>query len=109
MFIPDKSKNANEMILELSNIPPGHSKCILKFYSNIENLKSTNLRSFIFGKDKNYEIYAIDFHEYKSDTLFFRKTNSKFLSKLNINKNQFSIEKRVFILGSDRFGRDFLS
>tara|TARA_B100001750_G_scaffold247253_1_gene272359 strand:+ start:520 stop:1578 length:1059 start_codon:yes stop_codon:yes gene_type:complete len=109
LFIPDKSKNANEMILELSNIPPGSSQNILKLHLNTDNKTSTNLRSFIFGKDRDYEIHAIDFYEYKNDTLFFRKINSKFLSKLNISENKFSVKKRVFILGSDRFGRDFFS
>ena len=109
LFIPDKSKNANEMMLEVSNSDPGYSTHVLKLYSDSENIASNKLKYLILGKNKNYEIYAIDFYEYQKDTLCFRKIGSKFFSKIDTNKTKSSIEKRVFILGADRFGRDFLS
>ena len=67
-FIPDKSQNANEMILELSHVKPGYNSQILHIYNNSDYIHENKIKSILFGEQKQYDVHAIDSFFHKGDT-----------------------------------------
>ncbi|NQW36533.1 MAG: ABC transporter permease [Flavobacteriales bacterium] len=111
---PDNTKNANQMHLEIHSKPPGFSVLMLEVPT--KNAKSqTFFDKVFFGKITRVTEIPIESFTIKPDgieVVNYPKSLQKiqFLPKSLFPKGMKNyIEKRTFILGTDRYGRDLLS
>ncbi|MGB1219188.1 MAG: ABC transporter permease [Flavobacteriales bacterium] len=92
-WIPDKSKHANEMHLNLASLEPFSSLKLIKL--------------------KNGEVLPFDeLISQKKDQLVYRFQNQTIQLDLNqvlLENNKPKTEEKLVLLGSDRYGRDYLS
>lgn len=116
VFAPDNSSNANQMHLEIHSKKPGFTVQILSIPAN-ENQQQSFISKLFFGQQNSYsEIpisnYTITNGELEvtlySEGSIAKQTKSYPLSTFN-NSPQNFIEKRKFLLGTDKYGRDLLS
>ena len=117
VFAPDNSQAANQMHLSIHSKRPGFKVQMLTIPSHIENSQNVFSKVFFGKKNTDTEIpissYNIDndllnYTEYASDGL---KGVEKTIN-LNIFPNKSIgnfIEKRAFVFGTDKYGRDLLS
>jgi peptide/nickel transport system permease protein len=104
-FFPDSSPNANQMNIELATLSPNESVKIMLVPTQ-EKTTSFLYRVFI-GKESSFkEIPIAD----------FKNEDGRFYYLPLYNPNQWietesphTVEDRTFWLGTDRFGRDYLS
>jgi peptide/nickel transport system permease protein len=127
---PDNSPSANEQILQLETHPPGFSILILK--KRYEGQGNTGVMAGLFsGFAKNYELIPVNGYKFVHDSLqimeykgrSFRPGELTFAiatllpaeaqhSSLEEQKayvEKHCIERKTFLLGTDKFGRDILS
>lgn len=119
---PDNSSNANRIIPEIASKKPGFSIYLLKEKSN--NLPNNNLFSILlFGKTENYKYTPLVGYKILNNSLYINKYIDEGISegsnipfaKYNISKQEYNsfvnenISKHIFLLGTDKFGRDILS
>jgi peptide/nickel transport system permease protein len=111
-WIPDKSTNANAMQLSLSNLVPNIEQQFLLLPAIRQSEISD---SFWFGKSQSNRQLAIDsFYIESNDIVYWEKginrsnriAKEELLYPDSIQKN---IIRTNYILGSDKYGRDFLS
>ena len=114
-FIPDKSTNANQMHLSIHSKSPGFKVDLLLIENSINYDQSMFEKLFFGNKNSPTEIplqnYELDknifyFNEYGDFSDQFN--NSIEIDKYNDLQNN-KIISRVFLLGTDKFGRDVLS
>lgn len=114
-FIPDKSTNANQMHLSIHSKSPGFKVDLLLIENSINYDQSMFEKLFFGNKNSPTEIplqnYELDknifyFNEYGDFSDQFN--NSIEIDKYNDFQNN-NIISRVFLLGTDKFGRDVLS
>ena len=135
-IIPDNSPNANRQLLEIATQKPGFSVDFLKVYRKEEGVSF--IQKLATGERKNYQLIPVQHFQLKDDSLVlglfepdphvepirqslsvdqFIQDNcallpeSKQLNK-RLNEQEFRkyfMEHRVFLLGTDQFGRDLLS
>ena len=114
-FIPDKSTNANQMHLSIHSKSPGFKVNLLLIENSINYDQSMFEKLFFGNKNSPTEIplqnYELDknifyFNEYGDFSDQFN--NSIEIDKYNDFQNN-NIISRVFLLGTDKFGRDVLS
>ena len=114
-FIPDKSTNANQMHLSIHSKSPGFKVNLLLIENSINYDQSMFEKLFFGNKNSPTEIplqnYEVDknifyFNEYGDFSDQFN--NSIEIDKYNDFQNN-NIISRVFLLGTDKFGRDVLS
>ncbi|MDB4059186.1 ABC transporter permease [bacterium] len=114
-FIPDKSTNANQMHLSIHSKSPGFKVDLLLVENSINYDQSMFEKLFFGNKNSPTEIplqnYELDknifyFNEYGDFSDQFN--NSIYIDKYNDFQNK-NIISRVFLLGTDKFGRDVLS
>ena len=114
-FIPDKSTNANQMHLSIHSKSPGFKVDLLLVENSINYDQSMFEKLFFGNKNSPTEIplqnYKLDknifyFNEYGDFSDQFN--NSIDIDKYNDFQNK-NIISRVFLLGTDKFGRDVLS
>ncbi|MDA8859295.1 ABC transporter permease [Flavobacteriaceae bacterium] len=112
-FIPDKSTNANQMHLSIHSKSPGFKVDLLLIENSI-NYKQTIFEKLFFGnKNSPTEIPLQNFEIDKN--IFYYNEYGDFSDEFNNSieiDNEFqnnNIINRVFLLGTDKFGRDVLS
>ena len=112
-FIPDKSTNANQMHLSIHSKSPGFKVDLLLIENSI-NYNQTIFEKLFFGnKNSPTEIPLQNFEIDKN--IFYYNEYGDFSDEFNNSieiDNEFqnnNIINRVFLLGTDKFGRDVLS
>ena len=119
----DKSSNANTVIVELSTRKPGFECLLLKKPNMQAAEKESWLQFLIFGKTNTSEYIPITSYILQNDSLFVQHIIDENLTEpLSFTLKQFDlestnkdviekeiVEKRTFLLGTDRYGRDVLS
>ena len=113
LITPDSTPYANDQCLELGTKKPGFSVLMLLVKKNQEPVGSNFLQTMIHGKRSNYvsvpiNSFRIDgdqiiISEYSDPPMIHPVEQSYLLTEVKGPVN------RTFILGTDRFGRDYLS
>ena len=102
---PDKTRYANEMHVELATQIPFTNVTFVEFPAN-RIIKSTFLESALLGFENTTESIAIDSFRIFNNELLYFPINSNVEKK---HLGEYNIKEHTFWLGSDKFGRDFLS
>ena len=104
-IIPDKTPMANEMNIELATLPP-LSKINFLFL-DIKCLDTpSSIRSFFFGKINNCKMIPLKSFSKINGGCVYTEYNSSIEHQF---LGDYKFETRTFWLGTDKFGRDFLS
>ena len=108
VLAPDNSKNANQMHLSIHSKSPGFEVDMFVIPNKVENQSLIN--KFLNGnKNPDKEIPVIDW-TMDNDTLYYREYDQFEIKKMSVSLfDQSPIQKKVFYLGTDKFGRDVLS
>lgn len=117
---PDRTTNANTMIIELSAKPIGYQQLLLKVNKPIEIEVKNGLNKLINGSNSLYNYIPINDYILENDTLHVAHyidetivdTQTYTLADIGIahwEELGSRIEKKHFLLGTDRYGRDILS
>lgn len=117
VFVPDASKNANQMHLSIHSKSPGFEVQMLTIPSSIEFEQGFLSKMFFGTKNTDTEI-PIQSYVIKENVLTYVEYASDGLQGIEkqINLDHFPnsdyksfIENRSFIFGTDKYGRDYLS
>ena len=108
VLAPDNSKNANQMHLSIHSKSPGFEVDMFVIPNKVEN--QSLIDRFLKGnKNPDKEIPVIDW-TMDNDTLYYREYDQFETKKMSVSLfDQSPIQKKVFYLGTDKFGRDVLS
>ena len=108
VLAPDNSKNANQMHLSIHSKSPGFEVDMFVIPNKVEN--QSLIDKFLNGnKNPDKEIPVIDW-TMDNDTLYYREYDQFETKKMSVSLfDQSPIQKKVFFLGTDKFGRDVLS
>ena len=114
-FIPDKSTNANQMHLSIHSKSPGF-KVDLLLVENSINYDQSMFEKLFFGNKNSPTEIPLQNYELDKNIFYFNEYgdfSDQFNNSIDIDKyNDFqnkNIISRVFLLGTDKFGRDVLS
>jgi peptide/nickel transport system permease protein len=114
-FIPDKSTNANQMHLSIHSKSPGFKVDLLLIENSI-NYDQSMFEKLFFGNKNSPTESPLQNYELDKNIFYFNEygdfsdqvNNSVEIDKYNDFQNN-NIISRVFLLGTDKFGRDVLS
>ncbi|HEX6180535.1 MAG TPA: ABC transporter permease [Chitinophagaceae bacterium] len=115
---PDKSPNANRMIVEISGRKPGFKMDFLKIPKERSIEDPSILKHMIFGREDQYQYLPITGFESSGDSIIVQKYIDEDVSEpvgfskkeLNVGAgNRQPVETMRFWLGTDTYGRDILS
>ncbi len=122
LIAPDGSPDANRMIVEIGGRKPGFSLSFLPLRKERNRETTPFLRHLLYGKEDDFTYVPIDDYTPKgADSLIVmrfiddgvKERVAYPLWQLRVNSfptsNPYGIEKHVFWLGTDRYGRDILS
>jgi len=113
LITPDKSPYANQQFLELGLKKPGTMVNMLYIIRSGETEKSNLFKTMISGEKNGYIQVPLSSFRISGDTLFYRTYAGDGAAagpeeKVAV-KNTRGPEQKTFWLGTDRFGRDYLS
>lgn len=108
-LVIDNTPNANLQIPQIALLPPGAQQDLYK-----ERITNTNTQPFLntmlYGKPTSYKYHPVDSVTIKGSTVVIAYGAQKKLIKIISNEDPHAnVEKRLFILGTDKYGRDILS
>ena len=107
VFIPDNSRDANNQILQLALQKPLYKQKILVI-DNDSKRRVFGLSNLIYGYQENSEFIPIDSSKsINQDLHIYHKKIHQI--KPNIDESKIYIINKVFLFGTDKFGRDVLS
>jgi peptide/nickel transport system permease protein len=114
-FIPDKSTNANQMHLSIHSKSPGFKVDLLLIENSI-NYDQSMFEKLFFGNKNSPTEIPLQNYELDKNIFYFNEfgdfsdqyNNSIEIDKYDDFQNN-NIISRVFLLGTDKFGRDVLS
>jgi peptide/nickel transport system permease protein len=114
-FIPDKSTNANQMHLSIHSKSPGFKVDLLLIENSI-NYDQSMFEKLFFGNKNSPTEIPLQNYELDKNIFYFNEfgdfsdqyNNTIEIDKYNDFQNN-NIISRVFLLGTDKFGRDVLS
>ena len=104
-FLPDNTPMANNMNIELATLPPLSKITFLKIPKS-KNPESSYISSFFLGKELNYDKISISSYQKLDNGIIYSPYASK-IEKVFYGK--YYIDKQIFFLGTDKYGRDLLS
>ncbi len=115
---PDKTRNGNQMHLSIHSKPPGFKTLILKIPQNYSEAQSS---PFFFGSLNTDEEIPLKQYRLTNDGIAYQVYGTTTSIYESVSVTSFPIgttpreieskyiEKRVFPLGTDKYGRDLLS
>jgi ABC-type dipeptide/oligopeptide/nickel transport system permease subunit len=111
---PDHTPYANRMVLEIGGQKPGYHQDFLLIKKQQDFARASFLQRLLSGRDDRYDWIPIDSWKQQGDSLIVQKSIDESVSErqsyLNLPQNtNLEIRKKVFWLGTDRYGRDILS
>ena len=105
LFSTDKTPMANQMNLEISMQEPLDFVFFLEI-PNENNTKSSFLKDVFFGKPSNTEQIPLISYKYLDEGVEYQTYESKEQQKYY---GEYNISKKIFWLGTDKYGRDLFS
>lgn len=113
LITPDSTPNANDQYLELGTKKPGFSVRMLRIQRDEPTVNSPWYSTMLFGKPKTYIEIPINHLQITQDSVFYQGySDPPMIHPITdkIPKSKFiSVKTSRFLLGTDRFGRDYLS
>ncbi len=102
---PDSSPYANEMHIELATKRPLTEIIFLEIPNNIDS-DITFFKSIFFGIPSKVTRFPIESFKIEENGITYLTYNSKTPKKYN---GEYNVTKKIFFLGTDKYGRDLLS
>lgn len=127
LIAPDKSPNANRMIVEIGGRSPGYTQQFLKIPRQKKFETASFFQRLLYGEEDKYQYLPVTGFEKKSDSIIVQKYIDEgvsermgfALSQLRVSDASDAsvkdmdaaayIETIHFRLGTDKYGRDILS
>ena len=113
LITPDKSPFANQQFLELGLKKPGFKVTMLYIRKTGTPFGSDWMHTMLVGERSNYMPVPISDYKINGDTIYYRVYSDAGAAVSPVNKitmkNARLPETKTFWLGTDRFGRDYLS
>ncbi len=124
---PDSTPYANTQILEIATQKPGFFITFLEIDGNEPNTESFFFKKMLFGEKSNKKLIPIESYQITDSTIEYRPYSDETVAKSSTQSIPFSkisthdkgypkqklieehIVKKTFWLGTDSFGRDYLS
>ena len=108
VLAPDNSKNANQMHLSIHSKSPGFEVDMFVIPNKVEN--QSLIDKFLNGNKNPDKVIPVIDWTMDNDTLYYREYDQFETKKMSVSLfDQSPIQKKVFYLGTDKFGRDVLS
>ncbi len=109
---PDKTPNANRILVEIDGEKPGFKQNFLLLKKE-RTVKAGFFQQLVTGKEDDYDYIPVTSFEKKGDSLIIQKFIDEDVSEREAwHNSQVSlrpIKKSTFLLGTDSYGRDILS
>jgi peptide/nickel transport system permease protein len=109
---PDKTPDANRIILEIGGRKPGFKQSFLLLKKDVAG-NTGFFKQLISGKEDLSDYIPISSYEIKGDSIIVQKFIDEGLTeRLTYYKKQSNLQpvrQTTFILGTDKYGRDILS
>ena len=108
-FIPDKSANANTMHIEFAAATPGSQAQVIQTFSKVE---SGFISRWFTGTPQPPSEQLVTDYYLTGDSLYYQKATNGQWASLQVpagSKTSDFIKSRTFLLGTDTYGRDYLS
>ncbi|HYF32329.1 MAG TPA: ABC transporter permease [Chitinophagaceae bacterium] len=118
LVAPDKSPNANRMIVEISGQKPGFAQQFLKLPREKSFEETSFLQQVISGREDRYQYVPITGYQSTNDSIIVQKYIDEDVSERvgysraqlrTASGNTEPVETIKFRLGTDKYGRDILS
>ena len=114
LLAPDHSPYANRMVLEIGGQKPGHRQSFLLIKKQQNIPASSFIDRLISGVDDRYDFIPIQSWSQQADSLIVQKYIDEGITERAafyhppVNTD-LQIRNKIFLLGTDRYGRDILS
>jgi len=115
LIAPDKTPNANRMVVEISGQKPGFTQQFLKIPRERKIEDVSLLGQIISGREDKYQYMPISGYEMKADSVIVQRYIDEGVServafpRAQWQMNEQPVETIRFRLGTDKYGRDILS
>jgi len=115
LITPDATPFANSQHLELAAKRPGFSITVLKEKKDQQAYSTNFFGRMLYGEKSAYTYYPIYSWHYEGTDIVAEdytgdSPNDGAIRKFNLaGGEEINVEKRTFLLGTDRYGRDLLS
>jgi ABC-type dipeptide/oligopeptide/nickel transport system permease subunit len=118
LIAPDKTPNANRMVVEIGGQKPGFTQQFLKIPRERQIADVSFLQQLISGREDKYQYMPVTGYSVQGDSIIVqryidegvveRMGFTKSQLQVNAGNNEF-VETIKFRLGTDKYGRDILS